>query len=71
MPSSVKLQKLTVPLHILKECDSNPRGVFNFDFQYCCPLFSKAGVAGGYLLTEQVTEMAPFTAGEENVSFLR
>lgn len=69
--ASGKLHKLTVPLHILKERDSSPRGVFNFDFQYCCPLYSKPGVAGGYLLTESVTELALFAPGDENVSFLR
>lgn len=69
--ASGKLQRLTVPRHILKERDSNPRGVFQFDFQYCCPLFSAPGVVGGYLLTENVRELDLFTAENDSFTFLR
>lgn len=65
------LRKLTVPQHILKERDSNPRGIFHFDFQYCCPLFSAPGVSGGYLLTENVTELDLLAPSDEKVAFLR
>jgi hypothetical protein len=66
-----ELRRLTIPVHLLKERDSNPRGVFRFDFQYCCPLFSAPGVLGGYLLTENVTELDLFAPGDESFTFLR
>lgn len=66
-----KVRKLTVPLHVLKERDSNPRGVFHFDFQYCFPLYSAPGVPGGYLLTENVTELDLLAPSDKKLAFLR
>ena len=68
---SGKLRRLSVPIHLLKERDSDPRGIFQFDFRYCCPLFSAHEVSGGYLLTENVTEIDLYAAGEDGFAFLR
>jgi hypothetical protein len=68
---SGKLTRLTVPLHLLKEKDSDPRGIFNFDLQYCCPLYCSSGLVSGYLLTENVTELDLYAAGDESFRFLR
>jgi hypothetical protein len=70
--ASGKLRRLTIPVHLLKERDSNPRGVFRFDFQFCCPLYSAPDVCGGYLLTENVTELELYAPGEETkISFIK
>lgn len=66
-----KMRRLTVAAHLLKERDSNPRGVFLYDPQYCCPVYSAPGLLGGYLLTANVTEIELFAPGEESIAFLK
>ena len=66
-----KLRRMTVGPHLLKELDSNPRGVFNFNLLYCCPVFSAPGVPGGYLLIDDVKELDLFAPKDDSFVFLR
>lgn len=66
-----KLRRMTVGPHLLKELDSNLRGVFDFNLLYCCPVFAAPGVTGGYLLIDTVKEIDLFVPGDESFTFLR
>lgn len=66
-----ELRKFTTPTHVMKERDSNPRGVFQIDHQYVCPLYDSQGKVTAFMANLNVRELDVLGPDEDRFDFLR
>lgn len=65
-----ELAKFTLPPVVMKERDSNPRGVFQTHHQLACPVYGPGGSTAGFLVTLDALELDVEHPNEEEKVFL-